>query len=190
MEAELKSLCDRLEALELSVAETTQNTSHSSTTSPFAPKRLQLQKETAPDDSENSTGSTRLPPVDLPKFDGDLEDFYKQFSRWLRLSGVHRASERVKLDWVLVAAAPNFRKLLEKVVEEEPTWEGFWDRMEKLFPKVENDLSIREKLRQVPQLPKEASPHEVEVLLLELNDLFSKLSPGAMSPGAGADLNR
>ena len=72
MEAELELLRDRLEALELSVAGTTQNTSHSSTNSPFAPKRLQLQKETVPDNSENSTGSTRLPPVDLPKFDGDL----------------------------------------------------------------------------------------------------------------------
>ena len=71
---------------------------------------------------------------------------------------------------------------MEKICEEEPSWDGFWDRMEKLFPKLENDISIRDQIRKLPSLPKEPTPHEVEVLLMDLNFLLSKMSPDAMSP--------
>ena len=177
LEAEVESLRRRLADLESSLVGSSSKISEGS---PFAPRPVVTRKEILDADASPTT-STRLPSVDVPKFEGDVEEFYKQFGRWMRLTGVCKASDRVKLDWVLMATVPKFRKLLEKICEEDPSWEQFWSKMELLFPKVENDISIRDQIRKLPALPKEPSPHEVEVLLMELNGFLSKMSPEAMS---------
>ena len=129
LQEEISELRLRLEKLELSTGEES-----TASKSPFAPRPLVFRKSV--EDPDEGPVSTKLPSVDVPKFDGDVEEFHSQFSRWMRLSGVSKASDRVKFDWVIMASVPKYRKLLERICDEVSGWEEFWTSMEMLFPKV------------------------------------------------------
>ena len=53
--------------------------------------------------------------------------------------------------------------------------------MAKLFPKLENDLTLRAKLENVSPLPYSPEPPVVSQLFIDLEELFSRMSPLAMS---------
>ena len=72
--------------------------------SPFTPlsslqKRIENLKHSLSSASSGEAVQTKLPPIPLPVFDGtDLENFLKEFGRWLRLSGVDHCSHTFQLD--------------------------------------------------------------------------------------------
>ena len=59
--------------------------------------------------------------------------------------------------------------------------EVFLHHMSKSFPKLENDLTLRNKLDKIPALQYNCEPHQVAQLFLELEELLNKMSTGAMS---------
>ena len=96
--------------------------------------------------------ASKLPSLTLPVFDGsDLDAFLKAFDRWLVLSGAKGSSDEIKLLWLIECATPKVRKLVEKIVEEHPdNLVIVLTILETLFPKLENDLSLRIALEKIP----------------------------------------
>lgn len=143
--------------------------------SPFAPisairQRIESFHLTQPDRSSETVSKkenqTRLPPLPLPTFDGsDLEPFLKEWQRWLRLTGVQDSADQVKLDWLLECCSPKVRKLVDKVIEEsEFSLLTTLMKLEMLFPRLENDITLREKLEKLFQLPAQPGPAAVAPL--------------------------
>lgn len=114
--AELES---RLKDLEMKFLGTPSEISN-----PFAPistskSRIDRFKSLSGENAEKSDQKEmKLPAVKLPSFDGtDLETFWKDFERWLRLSVCLGTSEKFKLDWLVEACSPKVKTLVEKVIE-------------------------------------------------------------------------
>ena len=155
--------------------------------SPFAPvssiaKRIQsLETSILEAKSCQLHTQSKLPALPVPSFDGsDLEVFLKEFQRWMRLSGVEVASEKVQLDWLLQACTPKVKRLVEKVVEEKVCMGDVLRTLEDLYPKLENDISLRSSIEKVPSLPANPDPAIVAQLFLELEELFARMSKGSM----------
>jgi len=126
--------------------------------------------------------SSKLPAVPLPTFDGsDLDGFLKEFDRWMRLTGMHDSSSQMQLDWFVQACTPKVKKLVEKVVEEQGTLVGVLQKLEDLFPKLENDISLRSLVDKMPQLPANPDPATVAQLFVEIEEVFARMSPRCMS---------
>ena len=87
--------------------------------------------------------SARLPPVKAPSFDGqDLEQFSKEFLRFLRLTGLLEAAALTKKDWILHCCSPKIKRIVESVAETNDFFESFLNGIQKLFLKVENTVSL------------------------------------------------
>ena len=126
--------------------------------------------------------SARLPPVTAPLFDGqDLEQFSKEFLRFLRLTGLLEAAALTKKDWFLHCCAPKLKRIVESVAETNDSFESFLNGIQKLFPKVENTVSLRQQLQKVCKLANDPSPAEVEQMLLEFDSLVAKFPNGSLS---------
>jgi hypothetical protein len=158
------------------------------TMSPFAPvssitKRIQnFEASILEARNSNLHAQTKLPSLSVPTFDGsDLEAFLKEFQRWMRLSGVDASTEKVQLDWLLQACTPKVKRLVEKVVEEKVYMGDVLRTLEDLYPKLENDISLRSSIEKVPSLPANPDPAIVAQLFLELEELFARMTKGSMS---------
>ena len=91
-------------------------------------------------------------------------------------------SEKFKLDWLVEACTPKVKKLVEKIIEEKKyDLLGVLTQLEILFPKLENDLTLRANLRKITQLPQNPDPSAVATIFLEIEEIFVRLTPGAMS---------
>jgi hypothetical protein len=152
--------------------------------SPFTPhttleRRINNLKETLK--TTSSKVSAKLPPIPLPSFDGsDLDTFLKDFERWLRLSGVEGCSEAFQLDWLIQCSTSKVKKIVEKVVEENKSLELALLSLAELFPRLENDLTLRESLERLPPLPYGPEPSQVKKLLVEFAEVTSRMTRGAL----------
>ena len=119
----------------------------------------------------------------MPKFHGeDLEKFAQQFLRWLRLTGLDKATDSVKKDWWVEAThGKSVKATVERVAETTRDFPSFITKLEEIFPKLETDTSIRGKLQDLPSLPREPSPQQVMELIGEMDYLFKKMSPHSIS---------
>ena len=156
--------------------------------SPFAPqssiqKRLaSLQSGILLRQERSSHISSKLPPVPVPTFDGtDLEAFLKEFERWMRLTGITDGPSQMQLDCLIQACTPKVKKLAEKVVEEQADIISVFHKLEDLFPKLENDISLRSLVEKLPQLTANPDPAAVAQLFVELEEIFARMSPGSLS---------
>ena len=61
----------------------------------------------------------------------------------MRISGLLGATNELQVDWLILACAPKIRKIVEKVALEEKQLGAILRKIEILFPKIENDLSLR-----------------------------------------------
>ena len=147
----IEEIQQRLHELEASYLESATSSGFGS--SPFTPvptlsrKIEELKKTKAFPVTDPKSSSSRLPQIEPPKFDGgDLEGFSRDFLRWLRITNLINAEDSLKIDWFCQCSLPKVKKLVERVAEEEPDFKSFLSRIERLFPKIENDISIREQL--------------------------------------------
>ena len=69
----------------------------------------------------------------------------------------------------------------EKPDKEKPELGEVLFRMSKLFPKLENDLSLRQKLDKVLPLPHLPEPSQVAQLYVDIEELLGKMTIGSMS---------
>ena len=127
--------------------------------------------------------TTKLPTIDLPKFDGnDFEEFLKRWHRWLRLSGLQAETDQSKCDWLIEACVPKVRKLVETVADQHDCdLIRVLKSLSNLYPKLENDLTLRARLEKITPLPANPDPELVAQLTLEIQEVFVRLSPTAMS---------
>ncbi len=124
--------------------------------------------------SPESFSQSKLPPVTLPTFNGsDLDIFLKRWQRWLRLCGLEHAPDQAKLDWLIEACTPRVLNLVEKVVEENNNLHQVLCKREELFPKLENDITLRSSLEKIPQLPASPEPNQVAQLLVEFEEILA-----------------
>ena len=183
----LEDLQIKMEALEKRFL----GTSLQDSQTPFAP-RSTLEEKIARITGEKKFGdraessdqkvSTKLPSVKLPEFNGqDLEEFLDDFCRWLRMSGLSAENDLVKMDWLLESCVGKTRPIIKKLVQETSSLEVVLQSMAKLFPKLDNDLTIRSKLEKVQPLTHQCEPAQVAQLFLEIEELMGKMSRGAMS---------
>lgn len=126
----------------------------SSMKAPFAPILVgnsaisELKEQRSSSSNSILQANAKLPNAELPKFDGsDLEDYAKEFLRFLRLTGTIDSDDQVKIDWFLQGCHVKIKKLVQKVADENRSFGAFLSKLENLFPKIENDISIREKLK-------------------------------------------
>ena len=154
--------------------------------SPFASVKEQSKYTTQLKESTpGCTRSTaRLPAVELPAFrgDGDLDRFCQAFGRWLRLTGLEQAPDEVKKDWwVSACQGKQVTAVVERVAETTSTFRQFLSKLEDIYPRLENDAVIKQKLHEIPQLPKDPTPQKVAELIQEIDYHITKLSTQAMS---------
>jgi hypothetical protein len=156
---------------------------------PFTPrstvtsKIASISKRQERDEETDSKVQTKLPMIKIPEFQGiDLEDFLDDFERWLRLTGLQNEPPQTKLDWLIEACQGKTKPIVKKLIKE-TNWdlEVVLQGMSKLFPKLENDLTLRNKLDKIPALQYNCEPHQVAQLFLELEELLNKMSTGSMS---------
>ena len=182
-DSEVESLRKRLEELESTLLGT--RTPKSARSSHYNPKLLRttalLELGRGPmhfgEDCANAR-SVKVPVMQPPVFDGELEEYCLAMGRWMRISGVADQEDSQKVDWILQSCSANYLPILQKVVQHNPSinLEQFLAEMERLFPKLENDLSIRDKLKAVPGLPRHPTHQDVEILILNIQTLFQRLS--------------
>ena len=160
---------------------------------PFTPRtfveeritKIVSKKEKDDDDEEEEKGkkvTTKLPSIKSPEFSGeDFESFLEDFERWMRLTGLENEKEVTKLDWLVECTTGKAKVLVKKLARESQHLGEVLRKMSKLFPKLENDLTLRAKMDKLPQLPYNVEPSEVAKRFLDLEDLMSKMSESAMS---------
>jgi hypothetical protein len=86
------------------------------------------------------------------------------------------------MDWLLACVHDKaLHALVEKVADQSVSFGEFLSKLELLFPKLENDATIRQKLFEVPPLHREPSPQQVAQCLQDLDALLARLSPYALS---------
>jgi hypothetical protein len=126
--------------------------------------------------------SSKLPALPPPKFTGqDLEEFCQEFALWMRLTGLSSSDDRLKMDWFVMSTEAKFSKLVGKTAEDSPDFASFLERMQELFPKLENDIALRQQIKSLPELAEFPTPTELEVLLINLDSLLAKMSKGSTS---------
>ena len=156
---------------------------------PFAPRSTVETKIskltgtlTAEPETEHQKVTTKLPSVKLPEFSGqDFEEFLDDFQRWLRMTNVQKEPQETKLDWLLEACTAKTKPIVKKLIRDSIELGEVLTAMSKLFPKLDNDLTLRAKLEKVPSLAHNCEPAQVAQLFLELEELMVKMSKGAMS---------
>ena len=167
-------------------------TSFHDSPTPFAP-RSTIESKIAKiskkhDDSEKSEKdseqkvSTKLPMVKLPEFSGaDFEEFLDDFQRWLRMTNVMNEPNETKMDWLLEACNGKTRPIVKKLIQESISLDQVLHAMSKLFPKLDNDLTLRSKLDKIQTLQHNCEPSQVAQLFLEMEELMGRMSKSAMS---------
>ena len=114
------------------------------THSPFAP--LPFSRTSFDVDLPSSTIS-KLPSIPLPSFEGsNLEQFHKEFSRFVRLTGLSSAEEHIQKDWLILCCHPKIKPLIEKVCCDQRTLSEVFSGLHTLFPSLESDLTLRSKI--------------------------------------------
>ena len=78
-------------------------------------------------------------------------------------------------------SAPKVRPIVKKIAKEKSILTEVLEEMSKLFPKMENDLTLRTKLGKVVQLPYSPDPSAVAQLFIDIEEVFGKMSADSMS---------
>ena len=87
--------------------------------------------------------------MELTKFDGlDFEAFLPLAP----FTQVEHSDERTKLDWLVAASIGKSTIIVENLADDATTLIEALDRMATVFPKIENDLSVRQQLEKLPFL--------------------------------------
>ena len=78
-------------------------------------------------------------------------------------------------------AAPKVKPIVKKLARDHDSLVDVLQAMSKLFPKMENDLTLRAKIDKVPLLQFAPEPAQVAQLFLDLEEIFGKMTEGALS---------
>ena len=119
--------------------------------------------------------------VNLPEFTGkDLSEFAENFGRFLRMTGLTRASGRVKCDLLLQCCKTKYLgKQVKQIVTKSATFADVLVALERQYPTYETDLSIRAEIQNLAVLPNNPKPARICELLADLDHWVGRLTPGS-----------
>ena len=162
--------------------------------SPFVPrsvKALERLKEScnenmgftewSDDDDEDKTESSMK--MKIPAFEGkDVERFLVTFARYLLLTGKHQCKHKVKAALLIEGIKkPDVKLREENCLKKAKSLEDFFDRLQRLYPEMETNLSLRGELVKIGHLPADLKPAQIQNLLNEVDKVFEKFTPNALS---------
>jgi len=88
---------------------------------------------------------------------------------------------QVQLDWLIQACAPKVKRLVEKIVEEKHSLIEVLHQLEELFPKLENDISLRSQIDKMLPLPANPDPSLIAQMFAEIEEIFARMSPNSLT---------
>ena len=136
--------------------------------------------EWSDDDEEGKTESSMK--MEIPAFEGkDVERFSVTFAGCLLLTGKHQCKDKVKAPLLIEGIKkPDVKLRAENCLKKAKSLEDFFDRLQRFYPEIETDLSLRGELAKIGHLPANPKPAQIENLLNELDKVFEKFTPIAL----------
>ena len=133
------------------------------------------------DDDEDKTESSMK--MEIPAFEGkDVERFSVTFARYLLLTGKHQCKDKVKVALLIGGInKPDVKFRAENRLKKAKSLEDFFDRLQRLYPEIETDLSLRGELAKIGHLHADPKLAQIKNLLNELDKLYEKFTPNALS---------
>ena len=126
------------------------------------------------------TGSRKAP--DQPIFRGtDYRGFLTRYQRWAMLSGVDQASDDVKRTWFMAALGDECMVLAEALYANTHTFDELVFGLGKVYPSYTNDYTLRHDMQALPPLGDSPSLADVESLVVTLEGIWARMTPGAFS---------
>ena len=125
--------------------------------------------------------------LELPEFDPkNLPEWAEEFAGFLLLTGEFHADVATKCSLPKRSCKKKFlHKQVNQIVKTCSTWVEVLQRLEKMFPVYETDLSVRTQIEELPLLPEFPSAAQVSEYVCDLEYLFSRMnvsSYGATEP--------
>ena len=119
--------------------------------------------------------------VNLQEFTGkDLSEFAENFGRLLKMTGLTRASGRVKCDLLLQCCKTNYlEKQLKQIVTKSAIFADVFVTSKRQYPTYETDLSIRADIQNLAVLPNNPKPARTSELLANLDHWVGQLTPSS-----------
>jgi hypothetical protein len=121
----------------------------------------------------------RLPPQ--PTFNGsNFGMFIKRFTRWLEISGMEGAEDRVLRNWLLASMETTVVELVEGLYERTKSYEELLRAMAAAYPSYSSDLTLRQDFRRLPQLGVKSTAEDFELLVVRAETIWSRFTTGAL----------
>ena len=118
--------------------------------------------------------------LELPEFDPkNLPEWAEEFAEFLSLTGQSHVEVAAKCSLLKRSCKKKFlQKQVKQIVKTSSTWAEVLQRLEKIFPVYETDLSVRTQMEELPMLPEFPSAARVSEYVCDLEYLFSRMNAG------------
>ena len=119
--------------------------------------------------------------LELPEFDPkNLPEWAEEFAEFLLLTGQSHVDVATKCSLLKRSCKGKFlQKQVKQIVKTCSTWAEVLQRLEKIFPVYETDLSVRTQIEELPMLPDLPSAALVSEYVSDLRYLCSRMNVGS-----------
>ena len=119
--------------------------------------------------------------LELPEFDPkNLPEWAEEFAEFLLLTGQSHGDVATKCSLLKRSCKKKFlQKQVKQIVKTCSTWAEVLQRVEKMFPVYETDLSVRTQTEELPMLPELPSAARISEYVCDLEYLFSRMNVGS-----------
>ena len=98
------------------------------------------------------------------------------------MKGKHQCKDKVKTALLVEGVKkPDVKLRVENWLKKAKSLEDFFDRLQRLYPEIETDFSLRGEWAKIGHLPADPKPAQLENVLNELDKVFEKFTPNALS---------
>ena len=122
--------------------------------------------------------------LDLPEFDPkNLPEWAEDFQEFLLLTGQANADVETKCSLIRKSCKKRYlQRQVKLAIKRCQTWGEVLQRLERMFPVYETDLSVRTAIEELPMLPEFPSAARISEFVCDLEYQFSRLNPGSFGP--------
>ena len=123
---------------------------------------------------------SRLPPQ--PMFNvKEFSVFLERWQRWTHLAGIDSLDEQAQRVWFLGAMEETVLTVVEAVFKRTTGVTELFIETGKVFPTYVSDFTLRGEIGAIPTLSGPPSMEDIEILVLRLETIWSRMSEGAVS---------
>ena len=98
------------------------------------------------------------------------------------VTGLREAPDNLKCEWLIQTTEAKLRKTVQEIASQsQQHFSTTLERLCDIFPDLENDLTIRQKVEKLASLSSQPMPSEILQLLFQMEEQFGKLTENAMS---------